>query len=82
MDIGSLATNPNKVKLIETIAKKGQKIEEIAKRTRIPAQTVQNLLSELVDEGFVSKDGEIYRISEKGLKAIKEIREDAGGKRK
>ncbi|MFN3384780.1 MAG: winged helix-turn-helix domain-containing protein [Archaeoglobaceae archaeon] len=82
MEIGSLATNPNKVRLIEIIAKKEQKIEEIAKRARIPTQTVQSLLNELVDGGFVLKDGEVYKVSGKGIRAIKEIKEDVGGKRR
>ncbi len=82
MDIGSLVTNPNMVRLIEVIAKRGKRIEEIAKKTRIPPQTVEGLLKELIDGGFVLKDGEVYKVSEKGIKAIKEIREDAGGKRR
>lgn len=82
MELGSLATNPNKLRLIEIVAKKNQKIEEIAKKTRIPVQIVRILLEELVNEGFVSKEGEVYRISKNGVKAIKEIGENAGGKRK
>lgn len=82
MELGSIATNPNKVRLLEVIAKKEQRIEEVAKKARIPIQTVNSLLSELVEDGLVLREGEVYRISEKGLKAIREIREDAGGKRR
>lgn len=82
MEVGSLASNPNKIRLVEIIAKKDQKIDEIAKKVRIPSQTLKNLLNELLNDGLVSREGEVYRISEKGIRAIKEIREDAGGKRR
>jgi len=79
MKSGSIATNPNKMKLIQMIAKKEQSLENLAKKTRIPIGTARDLLEELVSEGLVLKDGEVYKLSEKGKKAVKEIG-DVGGK--
>ncbi|MEM4472644.1 MAG: winged helix-turn-helix domain-containing protein [Archaeoglobaceae archaeon] len=79
MKSGSLATNPNKLKLIEMIAKKEQGIEEISKKTRIPVNTAKALLEELMNEGLILKEGNVYKLTEKGEKAIKEIK-NVGGK--
>jgi predicted transcriptional regulator len=75
MEYGSIATNPNKMKLIQIIAKKEQNLKNLAKKIRMPVQTAKSLLEELMEEGLIIKEGEVYKLSEKGEKAIKEIGE-------
>ncbi|MCS7119411.1 MAG: winged helix-turn-helix domain-containing protein [Archaeoglobaceae archaeon] len=82
MKAGSLASNQNKIKLIEIIAKKELNAGEIAKKARIPLRMTLSLMDELLNEGLVLRNGDFYKISKKGEKAIKEIRGDVRGNRR
>lgn len=82
MKVGSLASNPNKIRILTLLARKSIKKEEIAKKSRLPLQTVENLLLELTAENFICKEGELYGITENGEKALRTLHEDTGGKRK
>lgn len=82
MKLGSLASNPNKIRLMEILLKGESEKEEIAKKMRLPPKTVETILSELVSEGFVKISESGYKITEEGERALKSLKEDAGGKRR
>lgn len=82
MKIGSLASNPNKLRVLEFLLKGDMNKEGIAKKIRIQKNTIDSILSELVAEGFVTLSGSVYKITEEGKKALKSLKEDAGGKRR
>lgn len=82
MKAGSLASNPNKPRLMEVLLKGEMNEEELLRKTRLPAKTIESLLRELIEEGFVIRSGNAYKITEEGKRALKSLREDAGGKRR
>jgi DNA-binding transcriptional regulator LsrR (DeoR family) len=82
MKEGWLASNPNKVRLLELILKGAIEREEIAKKIRLPRPTIDSLMNELISDGFVKLNGNVYEITEEGEKALKSLKEDVGGKRK
>jgi predicted transcriptional regulator len=82
MKAGSLASNPNKSRLMEVLLKGEMNGDELLRKIRLPQKTVESLLSELLSEGFVTLSGNVYRITEDGKKALKSLKEDAGGKRR
>lgn len=82
MKIGSIASNPNKLRLMEVLQKGEMTKEGIAKKMRLPLNTLEHILSEMIEEGFVSTTGNNYRLTEEGEKTLKSMKEDVGGKRK
>lgn len=82
MKAGSLASNPNKLRLMEVLLKGDMNEEELLKKIRLPAKTIESLLGELIEEGLVVLSENVYRMTEEGKRALKSLREDAGGKRK
>jgi len=69
MKEGWLASNPNKVRLLELILKGAIEREEIAKKVRLPRPTIDSLMNELISDGFVKLNGNVYEITEEGEKA-------------
>ncbi|MEM2727018.1 MAG: winged helix-turn-helix domain-containing protein [Archaeoglobaceae archaeon] len=82
MNIGSIASNPNKLRVMEVLLKGEVNKEVIYKKMRLPASTIEGILNELMAEGFIALSGNVYKITEEGKKALKSLKEDAGGKRK
>lgn len=82
MKIGSIASNPNKLRLMEVLQKGETTKEGIAKKTRLPLSTLEGILSELIQEGLVLTIDGNYRLTEEGEKTLKSMKEDVGGKRR
>ncbi|MCS7130946.1 MAG: hypothetical protein NZ872_05960 [Archaeoglobaceae archaeon] len=82
MKIGSIASNPNKLRLMEFLLKGEKSRDVIAKKMRLPDSTIESILNDLISEGFISKAGKIYKITEEGEKALKSLKGDVGGKRR
>lgn len=74
MKIGSLASNPNKLKIMNLLAKRELTREKIAKSTRMPGNLVSGILDELVRDGFVEEKEGIYTATEEGKKALKSLK--------
>ncbi|MEM0303406.1 MAG: winged helix-turn-helix domain-containing protein [Archaeoglobaceae archaeon] len=82
MKIGSIASNPNKLRLMEVLQKGETTKEGIAKKIRLPLNTLEGILTELIDDGLVSTISNNYRLTEEGEKTLKSMKEDVRGKRK
>lgn len=82
MKLGSLASNPNKLRLMEILLKGEASKGEISKKMRVPEGNVEGILSELLSEGLISLTGNVYRITEEGKKALKSLKGDVGRKRR
>ncbi|MCS7143491.1 MAG: winged helix-turn-helix domain-containing protein [Archaeoglobaceae archaeon] len=82
MKIGSIASNPNKLRLMEVLLKGETNKERIARKMRLPENTIESVLNDLIAEGFVTFSGNVYKITEDGKKALKSLKEDVGGNRK
>ncbi|MDI9611313.1 MAG: winged helix-turn-helix domain-containing protein [Archaeoglobaceae archaeon] len=82
MKLGSLASNPNKLRVMEILLKGETSKEGIAKKIRLPDSTIDSILKELTAEGLASTTGNVYKITEEGKKALKSLKGDVGGKRR
>ncbi len=74
MKPGSIASNPNKLKIMNLLLKKSMNLEKIAKSMRMPVVAVSGLLSELVSEGFVEEKNGVYEVTKLGEKALKSLK--------
>ncbi|MET1124857.1 MAG: helix-turn-helix domain-containing protein [Archaeoglobaceae archaeon] len=59
-------------RILELLASEERRLEEIVKRTRIPKNLARNLIERLVAEGFVEGKGEVFSLTEKGERWLKE----------
>ena len=71
MKIGSLASNSNKLKIMNLLMKKELTKEKIAKSTRMPGNLVSGILDELVRDGFVEEKEGVYSATEEGKKPLR-----------
>ncbi len=74
MKAGSIASNPNKIKIMNLLVKKELSIDRIVKATRLPVRSVKSLVEELIKEGFVEEKEGIYSATEEGKKALKSLK--------
>lgn len=74
MKAGSLASNPNKLKIMNLLIKRELTKEKIVKSTRMPGNLVNGLLDELVKDGFVEEKEGVYSATEEGKKALKSLK--------
>lgn len=74
MKAGSIASNPNKLKIMNLLAKKDLSLERIVKATRLPQISVKSIMDELVKDGFVEEKDGIYSATEEGKKALKTLK--------
>lgn len=65
-----VASNWNTIRILEILAKKERKLEEIEKLSRIPERVLSGLIKQMVSEGLVEDSGEFYKITEKGTKFL------------
>ncbi|MEM0332568.1 MAG: winged helix-turn-helix domain-containing protein [Archaeoglobaceae archaeon] len=69
-----VATNWNTVRILEILAKKERKFEEIEKLARIPEKVLSGLIEQMVSEELIENDREFYRITEKGTKFLERLK--------
>ncbi|MDI9645091.1 MAG: winged helix-turn-helix domain-containing protein [Archaeoglobales archaeon] len=69
-----VATNWNTVRILEILAKKERKFEEIEKLARIPEKVLSGLIKQMVSEELIENDREFYRITEKGTKFLERLK--------
>lgn len=69
-----IASNWNTVRILEILAKKERKFEEIEKLARIPERVLGNLIKQMILEELVENDREFYRITEKGTKFLERLK--------
>lgn len=74
MKLGSLASNPNKVRILNLVLKKELTLDSIAKAVRVPKIALTSLLNEMVKDGFIEEKEGVYRITEEGKKALKNLK--------
>ncbi len=74
MKAGSIASNPNKLRIMKILAKKSLNLHEITKATRLPDVSAKGLIEELVNEGFVEESNGVYKATEEGIKALKALK--------
>ncbi len=74
MKLGSIASNPNKLRIMNLLAKKEMSLERIVKAVRMPRNAVEAIMSELIKDGFVEESNGVYAITESGMKALKNLR--------
>ncbi len=74
MKIGSIASNPNKIRIMNLLLKKEMSLKQIAKSTRMPEISLKTIIDELVKDGFVESTDKGYIITESGKKALKSIK--------
>jgi len=74
MKAGSIASNPNKLKIMNLLAKKELNIERIVKVTRMPETSVRSLIEELLKEGFLREKDGMYAVTEDGKKALRTLK--------
>ncbi len=68
---GSIISNPNKIRILNSIKRKKSDIKSISKSVRLPEKILESLLRELIKDGFVEEREGMYGITEEGLKALK-----------
>ena len=74
MKAGAEASNPNKLRILNVLMKKELSAKAISKSVRMPEVAVTSLINELVRDGFVEEIEGVYRITEDGKKALRELR--------
>jgi predicted transcriptional regulator len=74
MKVGSIASNPNKLRIMNLLLKKDMPVKSIAKAVRMPEVALKTLLNELVKDGFVEEKEGVYRITSEGEKALKSLK--------
>lgn len=74
MKAGSIASNPNKLRIMNLLAKKDLTLEKIVKATRLPQISVKSIIDELLKDGFVEEKDGIYSATGEGKKALKTLK--------
>ncbi len=74
-DVGFVTSNPNKVRVLEVIRKRGKTtMKEVSKSTRIPEVMLRGVLEELKREGFVSEEEGLLKLTPAGLEVLEKMR--------
>jgi len=74
MKAGSIASNPNKLRIMNLLIKKELNVDGIAKSTRLPPNLVKGLVGELLKEGFIGEKEGLYFATDEGKKAMKTLK--------
>ncbi len=74
-DVGFVTSNPNKVRVLEVIRKRGKAtMKDVSKSTRIPEVMLKGVLEELKREGFVSEEEGLLRLTPSGFEVLEKMR--------
>ncbi len=74
-DVGFVTSNPNKVRVLEVIRKRGKTtMKEVSKFTRIPEVMLRGVLEELKREGFVSEEEGLLKLTPAGFEVLEKMR--------
>jgi predicted transcriptional regulator len=74
MKAGAAASNPNKLRILNVLMKRELSVKAISKSVRMPEIAVTSLINELVKDGFVEESEGVFRITEEGKKALRDLR--------
>ncbi len=74
MKLGSLASNPNKLRVMNLLLKKSLELNAIAKAIRLPKNALKSIIDELITEGFIEEEGGYYKITDLGKRTLKSLR--------
>mgnify|MGYP002331874987 CR=1 FL=1 len=74
MKAGSIASNPNKLRIMNLLVKKELNVDRIVKSTRLPPNLIKGLIEELLKEGFIEEKEGFYFATDEGKKALKTLK--------
>jgi len=73
-DVGQVMSNPNKVRILEVIRKRGEvDMGTISKLTRIPMVMLRGLIEDLKRGGFIEEVNGVCRLTDQGLEVLMKI---------
>ncbi len=73
-ELGHIASNPGKIKVLETLSRRSADGRALSKLTRIPVKMLEGLIRELKEDGLLEEERNKLKITEKGLKAVASLK--------
>jgi len=72
--MGHIASNPSKIKILETLSRRSTDSRTLSKLTRIPAKMLESLVGDLKTDGLLEENENELKVTEKGLKVVASLK--------
>jgi|Deesub1362A_J573_1020465.scaffolds.fasta_scaffold00104_45 predicted transcriptional regulator len=72
--VGHIASNNNKIKVLDILKSREGDLNLISKHSRIPEKVLSRIMNELVNDGVVDNRDGIYILTELGKEIINDVK--------